>query len=85
MSKTLNISTKNIITKDIYLGNIPVDVLDFGTVTKAKLISKDKSMSEVEFIRRAPSPDVLMKYNLNYLEYDSICEKLRDQLRSYMF
>lgn len=85
MSKTLNIVSRNTITKDIYLGNIPMNVLDFGTVIKAKVISKDKSMSEVEFTRREPSPDVLMKYDLNYSEYDNICEKLRDQLRSYMF
>ena len=83
--KTLDIVQRNIIQKDIFLEGIPVNVLDFGTVTKAKVLSRDTSLSEVQFDKREPSTMVLDKYGIDMVEYNNICNKLRDELQSYMF
>ena len=83
--KTINIVSNNVVRKDIFLEGVPVDVLDFGTLTKAKIVSKDKNLSKMEFNRREPSDHVLVKYNLNYMEYDTICNTLQDELKSYIF
>ena len=82
--KTLNIVSNNILQKEIFLDGKLIDVLDFGTITKSNIISKNTNVSEMRFNRKEPTETILSKYDIDYTTYNNVCNALQKELKSYI-
>ena len=84
--KNMKIVSNNSITKDVFLDGVEIHPLDFGSIIKSKILSKDENISSVIFERKLePESHVLNKYKITKEEFFSISKNLERELQSYLF
>lgn len=83
--KNLEIVSNNTINKDVFLNGKMINILDFGNLIRSNIVTKGSNISEMEFKRYQPKKEIMEKYNLNYKEYNKLCDALETEIKSYLF
>lgn len=81
----LEVKTKNIIVKEVILDNRTINIYDFGEISKINRDGLNIKTSEVKFIPKTYTEQVLFKYGINEDKYKSITRYLEKEIKSIIY
>lgn len=81
----LVVVSENIVYKEVFLDNRKLNVYDFGEISRTNRVAKDFNMSELKFIPRACTDEILFKYSISEERYKKICKYLVENISSILY
>jgi len=81
----LEVATKNIVNKEVYLDGRKINIYDFGEISRVNRNGMDFKMSEIRFIPRTCTENVLLKYSISENEYIKINKHLEKEIKSILY
>jgi len=81
----LIIVSENTVNKEVYLGGKKINIYDFGELSRTNRIATNFKMSELNFIPKVHTDEVLYKYGIDEEMYKKICKNLVENIKSILY